>query len=51
MKKVLFILFSFLAFGISVNAQSVFGKFVIVLTQKNGDIDKNPTVLINGRIL
>ena len=37
MKKVLFILFSFLAFGISVNAQSIFGKSVIVLTQKNGE--------------
>ena len=44
MKKVLFILFSFLAFGISVNAQSVFGKSVIVLTQKNGDREPSEQV-------
>ena len=44
MKKVLFILFSFLAFGISVNAQSIFGKSVIVLTQKNGDREPSEQV-------
>ena len=44
MKKVLFILFSFLAFGISVNAESVFGKSVIVLTQKNGDREPSEQV-------
>ena len=39
-----FILFSFLAFGISVNAQSIFGKSVIVLTQKNGDREPSEQV-------
>ena len=37
MKKVLFILFSFLIFVVSVNAQFIFENSVIVLTQKNGD--------------
>ena len=37
MKKVLFILFSFLIFVVSVNAQFFFENSVIVLTQKNGD--------------
>lgn len=37
MKRVLFILFSFLSFTISVNAQFVSGNTEIMLTQKNGD--------------
>lgn len=37
MKKVLFILFSFLSFTISINAQFVSGNTEIMLTQKNGD--------------
>ena len=37
MKKVLFILFSFLIFVVSVNAQFIFENSVIVLTLKNGD--------------
>ncbi len=39
MKKVLFILFSFLSFTISVNAQFVSGNMEIMLTQKDGDRD------------
>ena len=37
MKKVLFILFSFLSFAISVNAQFISGNMEIMLTQKDGD--------------
>lgn len=37
MKKVLFILLSFLAFSIFVNAQCVFSNVEIILTQKDGD--------------
>jgi len=39
MKKVLFILFSFLLFTVSVNAQFVSGSTKIMLTQKDGDRD------------
>lgn len=39
MKKVLFILFSFLSFTISINAQFVSGNTEIMLTQKDGDRD------------
>lgn len=40
MKKVLFILFSFLSFTISINAQFISGNTEIMLTQKDGD--RNP---------
>lgn len=40
MKKVLFILFSFLSFTISINAQFISGNTEIMFTQKNGD--RNP---------
>ena len=43
MKKVLFILFSFLIFVVSVNAQFIFENSVIVLTLKNGDRDAPQT--------
>lgn len=39
MKKVLFILFLFLVFAGSANAQFVFGSTTIMLTQKDGDRD------------
>ena len=39
MKKVLFILFSFLVFAGSANAQFVSGNMEIMLTQKDGDRD------------
>lgn len=39
MKKVLFILFSFLVFASSTNAQFVSGNMEIMLTQKDGDRD------------
>ena len=44
MKKVLFILFSFLIFVVPVNAQFIFKNTVIVLTQKNGDRDPSGQV-------
>ena len=44
MKKVLFILFSFLSFTISINAQFVSGNTEIMLTQKDGDRDPNKSV-------
>ena len=37
MKKVLFILFSFLSFALSVNAQFISGSMEIMLTQKDSD--------------
>ena len=44
MKKVLFILFSFLSFTISINAQFISGNIEIMLTQKDGDRDPNKSV-------
>lgn len=44
MKKVLFILFSFLSFTVSINAQFISGNIEIMLTQKDGDRDPNKSV-------
>lgn len=44
MKKVLFILFSFLSFTISINAQFVSGNTEIMLKQKDGDRDPSGQV-------